>query len=147
MPEGRPIIIRQSQTQNGCCAGTGCGTIVGIVLLLAGVGAVLDAMGGAYGTGWQTVAWIGVPLLVVLVILGAVGMAGERFGWFEQTPEPVQRDAAEVIVEDEMNYGVQEEEPSDDLEARLRRLATLRDQGLITAEDYEAQKRRLLDNM
>ncbi|HEV2092233.1 MAG TPA: SHOCT domain-containing protein [Rubrobacter sp.] len=50
------------------------------------------------------------------------------------------RNPAEVIVEDEIEQG-------DDLEVRLQRLASLRDRGLITPEDYETQKRRLLDGV
>ncbi len=146
MANERPIIIQQtqSQTQNGCCAGSGCGTIFLILLAFSGLGAVWGAMAGDYGTGWQIAAWIGVPLLIILVVGGGIGLAGERFGWFsDAAPEPEQKDAADVIIEDEMNYGAQS--PTDDLEDRLRRLARLRDQGLITDEDYETQKRRLLD--
>ncbi len=50
------------------------------------------------------------------------------------------RNPAEVIVEDEVEQG-------DDLEVRLQRLPNLRDRGLITPEDYETQKRRLLDGV
>ena len=50
------------------------------------------------------------------------------------------RNPAELIVEDEIEQG-------DDLEVRLQRLASLRDRGLITPEDYETQKRRLLDGV
>ena len=50
------------------------------------------------------------------------------------------RSPTEVIVEDEIEQG-------DDLEVRLQRLANLRDRGLITPEDYETQKRRLLDSV
>lgn len=50
------------------------------------------------------------------------------------------RNPVEVIVEDEIEQG-------DDLEVRLQRLANLRDRGLITPEDYETQKRRLLDGV
>jgi hypothetical protein len=37
--------------------------------------------------------------------------------------------------------------PADDLGATLERLADLRDKGLITAEEYEAKKRDLLERM
>jgi hypothetical protein len=37
--------------------------------------------------------------------------------------------------------------PADDLGATLERLAGLRDKGLITAEEYEAKKRDLLERM
>jgi hypothetical protein len=37
--------------------------------------------------------------------------------------------------------------PADDLGATLERLAGLRDKGLITAEEYEAKKRELLERM
>lgn len=50
------------------------------------------------------------------------------------------RNPAEVIVEDEIEQG-------DDLEVCLQRLANLRDRGLITPEDYETHKRRLLDGV
>ena len=120
-----------------------------IVLVFAAFGAVWEAMTGVHGTGWQIAAWVGVPLVVLLVVAGGIGLVGERFGWFEQNaPEPEQRDAAEIIVEDEMNYGNQNptpEQPVRSLETRLRGLARLRDEGLITDEDYEAQKKRMLD--
>lgn len=150
MPNERPIIIQQSQSQTqGCCAGSGCGTLVLILLVFAAFGAVWEAMTGVYGIGWQIAAWVGVPLVVLLVVAGGIGLAGERFGWFEQNaPEPERRDAAEIIVEDEVNYGDQRPEegrPGRSLETRLRGLARLRDDGLITDEDYEAHKKRMLD--
>jgi len=37
--------------------------------------------------------------------------------------------------------------PADDVGATLERLAGLRDKGLITAEEYEAKKRELLERM
>ena len=153
MPSERPIIIQQSQSQTqGCCAGSGCGTLVLIVLVFAAFGAIWEAMTGVHGTGWQIAAWVGVPLVMLLVVAGGIGLVGERFGWFEQAtgnaPRPEQRDAADIIVEDELNYGDQNpapDRPVRSLETRLRGLARLRDEGLITDEDYETQKKRMLD--
>jgi hypothetical protein len=37
--------------------------------------------------------------------------------------------------------------PADDATATLERLASLRDRGLITAEEYDAKKRELLERI
>lgn len=82
MPEERPIIIQQTQNQS-CCAGAGCGSFLLIFLLFAGFGAIWGALSGEYGTGWQVVAWIAVPLAVAgMAVTGVAGvaLARERLG-------------------------------------------------------------------
>jgi hypothetical protein len=55
----RPVVVvqqSQSQTQTGCCAGAGCGWLLLAAIVITLLGAVVDAMSGTYGLGWQIAA-------------------------------------------------------------------------------------------
>ena len=156
--DGQTIIIQQTQsqtqTQNGCCAGGGCGAILLLAILFASLTAAWEAMTGVYGLGWQIVTWIFVPVLLVLVVAGGFAALDQHFGWgytaeAESTPAADTREPADVLMEEtlnEQNYGTVT--PSQgDLAEKLQQLSDLRDRGLITNEDFESKKQDLLDDM
>jgi hypothetical protein len=142
----RPIIVRQSQTQ-GCCAGTGCGTVVALALALAALGVLLEAVAGKHGVWWQVGSVTGIVLLVLLLALAGLGYLDER----RNPPEP--GEAPPGFAGDEANYGLgcfetgARSTTKADVDERLRRLAKLRDDGIVTAQEFEAKKRALLDEL
>jgi ribosomal protein L7/L12 len=117
-PQQPTVIVQQSQsqTQKGCCAGTGCGTIFAIVLLLAGASVLWEAMMGAHGLGWQIGSWAGSIILVLLLVGGAVAALDQKFGWgltnppsnTPNTPQAQSRTPEDVLGDDAPNYGVAE---------------------------------------
>lgn len=114
-PQGPVVIVQQSQqqTQNGCCAGAGCGWALLIGILLVGFGALLDVLTGVYGTAWAIIGWVGTVVMVLLVIGGTVAWADQRFGWglmdsptgTPDTPQAHTRTPEEVLQDDAENYG------------------------------------------
>jgi len=59
----------------------------------------------------------------------------------EQTGKP-----AEELTDEELEQAMdQQDAAEDDYIAELERLASLRDQGIITDEEFEAKKKQLLD--
>jgi hypothetical protein len=148
----RPIIIQQNQSQSQeSCLGGGCSAIISVFVVLAILGALLEAMSGGYGSGWQIASIVGAFALLAFLLLAGIGWAGQRFGWFGDDSEPKAQDAADIIVEDELNYGTAENtsagSATDEIEVKLQKLASLRERGFITADDYEEKKRELLDSM
>jgi hypothetical protein len=128
----RPILIQQSQSQS-CCAGTGCGSLFAIILLLSGAAYVWEAMTGVHGVGWQIGAWAGAVVLVVVLALDVVAFLDQKLGWgltepSEPTTPGAQSRSAEDVLETE-NYDMADEappQPPADIPAQLR------DRGVIT---------------
>src|SRR5215212_4609207 len=117
-PQQPTVIVQQSQsqTQKGCCAGTGCGTIFAIVLLFAGASVLWEAMTGAHGLGWQIGSWAGSIILVLLLVGGAVVALDQKFGWgltdpprdTPDTPRAHTQTQEDVLTSDAPNYRVAE---------------------------------------
>src|SRR5215204_6301949 len=78
MPERpeRPIIIQQSQqqTQEGCCAGTGCGSFVLLVLAFLPFSMLLGAFRGEESWWW-------IPLGVVLILVEVLVIVAAADHW------------------------------------------------------------------
>ena len=51
----------------------------------------------------------------------------------------------EEMTDEEMDYVDEQDPEEDDYIAELERLAQLKDQGIITEEEFEAKKKQLLD--
>jgi hypothetical protein len=51
----------------------------------------------------------------------------------------------EEMTDEEWDYVDEQDPPEDDYIAELERLAELKDQGIITEEEFEAKKKQLLD--
>ena len=117
-PQQSTVIVQQSQsqTQKGCCAVTGCGTIFAIFLLLAGASVLWEAMMGAHGLGWQIGSWAGSIILVLLLVGGAVVALDQKFGWgltdppsdTPDTPRAHTQTPEDVLTSDAPNYRVAE---------------------------------------
>jgi hypothetical protein len=54
---------------------------------------------------------------------------------------------AESIKKNDQNNQATENNPSDDTKTKLRKLQELNKEGLITAEEYETQKRKILESI
>jgi hypothetical protein len=52
---------------------------------------------------------------------------------------------AEEMTDEEMDYVDQQDPPQEDYIEELQRLSSLRDQGIISDEEFEAKKKQLLD--
>jgi hypothetical protein len=169
---------------------------------LAAIGAVGQALVGDYGLGWQIGTWVGLIVVVLLAIVGAIAFLDEKFGW--GLTEPARETGPtispeEVLADDAENYGAAQDrqetrqsgetrpgglerggdrvshpdyQPADTAQTseqeaeaasapsqnprmspeskvydQIRRLAELRDEGLITPEEFEVKKRELLDRL
>ena len=115
----QPVVVvqqSQSQTQTGCCAGAGCGWLLLAVVVLSLLGAILEAMSGNYGLGWQIISWVGAIVLVLLLVGGTVAALDQKFGWgltnppssTPDTPQADTRTPEDVLGDDAPNYGVAE---------------------------------------
>lgn len=148
MSDQRPtVIVNQRQTNNGCCAG--CSTLFVMALVVGIAAALWEVMSGGSGLAWAVVAWAGVIVVSLIVLLGALVAAEEYFGWgiFEDGVPDSHRDtiAAEDIAASS-NYGP----PTDASSATARRLNELRalyDEGHITDEEYQRRRARILDDI
>ena len=133
----KKIKVRPGKTQSKA------GFIVGIAFCLIGVFVAIP-MAGLFG-----VLWTGVAVWITY--------SHYRNGF---TDKPVSNRVIEI--EDDGNsatvrtgvfddfrtsYDVSMETDSEDIEGRLRKLQSLYQQGLITAEEYEKKKQEILDRL
>jgi hypothetical protein len=113
----RPVVVvqqSQSQTQTGCCAGAGCGWLLLAAIVITLLGAVVDAMSGTYGLGWQIAAWVGVPILILLILGMTFVALDQKFGWgitdppseTPDTPQAHTRTPEDVLGDEAENYGI-----------------------------------------
>jgi hypothetical protein len=182
----RQVVVVNQQNRDSC----GCGSCLGVFILLALLGALLGAMQGEYGLAWQFGSIAGVVVVALLLVVGLVAWLDQKLGWGlfeppdEDPPTGVRRDPQDIIDETE-NYGAatpdrtspsqprlaspvphpddprtEEQEETGTLKPpttgetvtpniyeQIRRLAKLRDEGLITTEEFEEKKRELLDRL
>ena len=133
----KKIKVRPGKTQSKA------GFIVGIAFCLIGVFVAIP-MAGLFG-----VLWTGVAVWITY--------SHYRNGF---TDKPISNRVIEI--EDDGNsaivrtgvfddfrtsYDVSMETDSEDIEGRLRKLQSLYQQGLITAEEYEKKKQEILDRL
>ena len=133
----KKIKVRPGKTQSKA------GFIVGIVFCLIGVFVAIP-MAGLFG-----VLWTGVAVWITY--------SHYRNGF---TDKPISNRVIEI--EDDGNsatvrtgvfddfrtsYDVSMEADGEDIEGRLRKLQSLYQQGLITAEEYEKKKQEILDRL
>ena len=133
----KKIKVRPGKTQSKA------GFIVGIVFCLIGVFVAIP-IAGLFG-----VLWTGVAVWITY--------SHYRNGF---TDKPISNRVIEI--EDDGNsatvrtgvfdnfrtsYDVSMETDSEDIEGRLRKLQSLYQQGLITAEEYEKKKQEILDRL
>ncbi len=133
----KKIKVRPGKTQSKA------GFIVGIAFCLIGVFVAIP-MAGLFG-----VLWTGVAVWITY--------SHYRNGF---TDKPISNRVIEI--EDDGNsatvrtgvfddfrtsYDVSMETDSEDIEGRLRKLRSLYQQGLITAEEYEKKKQEILDRL
>ena len=99
--------------------------------------------------------FVALPLLrrrLRAVLKGSPGLrppGGTTFGVeeiLERVKQAVERGGGSVVVRGS-SFHPSDAGPDDDLAARLARLKDLRDQGLITAADYEAKKAEILSRL
>ncbi len=80
------------------------------------------------------------PLLRAAVVGGAGYLAGKKMGEAGSQADGLDQTVAPAPVEQPQSSGISEASIE-----RLKQLATLRDQGVLTDEEFNAEKQKVLD--
>lgn len=102
---------------------------------------------GSWGCGAWVVAFLAMVILVGLIALAymiAVRPAGELVVTYEYRPPARAAGTGRASVRPARRVGTRDAAPKDDVADQIRKLAALRDDGILTEEEFAAKKRQLL---
>jgi len=104
------------------------GMIVGIVFIGVGILVVIPQAGG-FGVVWTLLA-VAITVYYAINVFSSRGLAHEVVEFDTSASRPPEWTAS-----------------TETTEQRLRELESLRDKGLVTGEEYEEQRKRILDGL
>ena len=118
--------------------------IFGLWLIGSFVVAIIANSRGRSGFGWFMLSALFSPLLMGILVL-ALGDTDEKKAAAAPAPEPQWLATRDASFKPAVPETTTTSAPTSSVADELRKLADLRDTGILTAEEFEAQKRRLLN--
>ena len=135
--------------------------IVGLVSFFSGFGSAPGDEDFGKGPEYFWCAFVGLPMIAVGLMICQFAYMGKIFRYVAGETAPVGKDTFNYLakgtkegvkdVTSAIREGLAGEDADDgdgeNIEERIRELEGLRDRGVITSEDFEEQKDRILDDL